>query len=449
MLNAKISYLLTLSRYEEAFSLIKNDLKTDLTEKMLLRSRIFEKQGEFDNAIQLLDEVIRINQLRSRIEYIVIAKLLKASVYASSQNKQKAINIITSIDTSVLDGIENGKFWQGTSDLIYGNVFFQYGSFDKSLKFYKEAVTKFEQIDDNYSLIGALNNIGEVYKLRGELDTARDYYYKCLSFFKDEDIGLMKAIILTNLGEISFLEGDNELAIEFLLKSLNMKLEVAPLHSLAYTLFQLLIVFLEIKDLKKAKEIKDFIEEIKERKEIPIVTSIRTLAEAVFLKNSNRMIDIAKSQELFVGVANAEKIASQYRIFAILNLCGLLITELKVYESEEIIKELNHWLYRLMKIGQVQQLNQLLGEIILIQSQVSVLQGDVEKAIKQLNEGIELATLNGMIKLEKKISSEKEKLFMEMKKFYDSNTISVRDKLDKMKIGEYLQTIIKNKDIYQ
>ncbi|MCE7734328.1 MAG: tetratricopeptide repeat protein [Candidatus Heimdallarchaeota archaeon] len=449
MLHTKISYLLTLSRYEEAFSLIKNDVKTNLTEKMLLRSRIFEKQGEFEKAIQLLDEVIRINQVRSRVEYTVIANLLKASVYASSQDKQKAINLIASIDTSVLDSLESGVFWQGTSDLIYGNIFFQYGSYDKSLKFYEEAVAKFEKIDDNYSLIGALNNIGEVHKLRGELDTAREYYNRCLLFFKHEEIGLMKAIILTNLGEISFLEGNNELAIEFLLKSLNMKLEVAPLHSLAYTLFQLLIVFLEIKDLKKAKEIKDFIEEIKERKEIPIVTSIRTLAEAVYLKNSNRMIDIAKSQELFVGVARTEIIASQYRIFAILNLSGLLITELKVYESEEIFKELNHWLYRLMKIGQVQQLNHLIGEIILIQSQVSVLQGDTEKAIKKLNEGIELASQNGMVKLMKKISSEKEKLFTEMDNAIDFEAISVRDKLDKMKIGEYLQTIIKNKDIYQ
>ena len=90
MLNTKISYLLTLSRYEEAFSLIRNDMKTDLTEKMLLRSRILEKQGEFDDAIQLLDEVIKINQLRLRIEYVVIYKLIQASVYASYQNKQKA-----------------------------------------------------------------------------------------------------------------------------------------------------------------------------------------------------------------------------------------------------------------------------------------------------------------------------------------------------------------------
>ena len=117
------------------------------------------------------------------------------------------------------------------------------------------------------------------------------------------------------------------------------------------------------------------------------------------------------------------------------NLCEILIYELELTGDEQILKEIDALINRLLEIAESEYLYALLAETYFFKSKVSLLHLDIENSRQLLIKAQKIAKEHDLNRLAKKISNEQDSLLMnldEWEKKIEKNTpmSSIRDTPD-------------------
>jgi hypothetical protein len=183
---------------------------------------------------------------------------------------------------------------------------------------------------------------------------------------------------------------------------------------------------------------------IREKEENKIISQRYHLSEDLLLKDSDRIVEKARAQEIFKQVAEEPVVALELTTFASLNLCELLLLELKTFGNEKILRELKTIYQMLLDIAGLQKSYSLLAETYLLQSKLALLELDVKQAQKHLSEAEQIAGDKGLRRLAVKVSNEHDSLLDQSSKWNDlaKRNASIAERLELAQLEDTMAKMI-------
>jgi len=284
------------------------------------------------------------------------------------------------------------------------------GELDKALQYLNKSYESWIKLGNQGVGHGSLGNIIAVYILQGKLDEALDMAKKRLEHFKKKENRLVISTTLIQLGKIFWRKEMHEQALENFQQNLELIEEIGNKILIAISLHTLIIFSAEIGNLFNAKKYFKQLRDINKEMKNPNIDQLCRLSEAIVLKFSTDVRDKIKAELLLEQILEEELAYFLDLQTILLNLCELFMGELKRTNNPKVLEKLHNCIDRLHDLAISNNSFLLIAEILLLNSQLSLISLDFEKAQKLLIEAEKIAKEKGLKRLELKISKEKEQL---------------------------------------
>jgi hypothetical protein len=171
-------------------------------------------------------------------------------------------------------------------------------------------------------------------------------------------------------------------------------------------------------------------------------------SKALVLKSAGRMIKSAEAQKLFQDISYGEMIKSDLTIDSMLNLCELLVNEIKFFGKEEIINELSDVVSKLLDTAKSQNMTAILVQSQILQSKLSLFELNPKAAQEMLQEAQKTAEEKGLENLAVLASIEYDLLLDKIESFDFSadSKLSFADRFGLDELEDLIQRMI-NKNV--
>ena len=279
------------------------------------------------------------------------------------------------------------------------------------MEYAQQSVALAEELGDKLHIARSLNNIGYLYWKKGELDRALEYGLQSLVLYEELDLKQAIAAVRDTIGIIYHQKGEMEQAVAHLEQSLAHFEELGANILMAYPLFHLISVAIDTASLDRAQRYLQRLQQLNEQ--VPdnkLISQLWRVAEALVLKTSTRARHRVKAEELLEQVTEEEVVDHEVTVAALLNLCDLLLTELRVSGDPEVLGEVQAHVTRLREIAQQQHSHWVLAETYVLQAKLALVELDVQGARRCLEQAQRLAKERGLQRLAMRISTEHDTL---------------------------------------
>ncbi len=468
----EIKNLVNLRKFKEALQIIQ-EIEDDLDQTKqnyflikLEQSRILNLEGKLHDALVILlknyqecqikdfplislDFVIeciksffRLGKLEKALEYHDLGHRLIATLPDITQKeltKREAMlgvyysgilwqkgnyeNLIHLLDELLQKQKKFGNKKETASLLIAKSVIYNdQGKIDVGLNCLFSALSICQEINAIELLIAIYNNIGFVYEKRGDFQEALHYFKKITEISVTENLS-PRCSVLDNIGNIYRQLGDLEQSQQYLLQAINIGEKLGNNYKLTHYYFNIIRTLLEQKNIEQAQQYLLQFGKIADIENSKAVIFRYKIAQAIMLKASHRARDRYQAQTMLLDLVQEENYEYDYMIHVIINLCDLLIADLKITNEQEIIGEISELIERLQKIAEKYGSHSLFGESYLLRAKLSLVTLDLIESRKFLIKAQKIAEKNGLTKLAIYVSNEHDNLLkeesklLEMKKF--------------------------------
>ena len=323
------------------------------------------------------------------------------------------------------------------------------GDLYTALKYYEESLEIYQEIGNKDDIAASFNNIGNIYRFQGELDQALEFYKDSLKIW--EGVGNIQyiALVFTNIAEIYQQKGDFETSYIYLKKGLKLREQIGNKQEIAMSLYYLISESLDADYKDRALRYLDRLKEINNLNENPFLNQLNKVAQAEILKKSTRMRDKAKAQDLLQEVVEDEISDHSLTITALIGLCELLLDELKISCDQDVLTLLQSIVASLLEIAQYQDSHDLLAKTYWFQSQLALVDLELDKAKELLEKAQRIAEEKGLRRLAMHISSDHDALLDQLKQWeeYITKSVSLKDRLEFAQLGELVVRLMKRGEI--
>jgi tetratricopeptide (TPR) repeat protein len=377
--------------------------------------------------------------------------------------------------------------------MAYHNIGFVYhlkGELDLALEYLEKAIELAEQFGMKLEVVNQAGLIGHIYANNGDLEAAHDYYSKSLRLSREVGSEIHTAWRLLNIGSVYSLKGEPELALDHIDQSQKILDELAHeigicacfiakgvAHKilgdleLATTYFEhgwdlsqkfgaaellpqwgsfvLLQLILVIKDRNTPEDAKIILAQMQDlrRQSTNKYVDLRTrFAKAVSLRMSKRGFEKLRAQQLFQEIVEEEILQHEITVLAMLNLCELLILEMKISEDEEVLlQEIHKLSNRLYDISNRQNSAWLSVMSFMLQAKLTMVEGNLEAASSLLTKAHTLATEKKLGNLLTKVEHEQAALQEELEKWeeFSRRNPSIKECVEQARLEDYITTAMK------
>ncbi len=418
-----------------------------------LRGKTYRRKGELDLALGYLQESFFIiqecgNQYEkadilnllgivhaSRSENDSALGFLKKSlgIFEELENRSQIIKLTNNIgmiywlkgelDQSLeyfqksffLSEKEGDKIRQALSLLNIGLIHRNKGNLDPALEFFEKGLRIYKELKIRSELATFYNNIGVIFQIKGELDEASKYYKKSLVIAEELEDKQEIATSLGNIGGIYQYQGDTDKSIRYYKKSLDLFMDIGNDINTSRILFTLIQV--HEGDSEQARFYLEELHQINSKEENKLISQIYRLGKAITLKSSGRIINLAEAQQLFKEITQEEILNIEFTGFSMLYLCESLLLELKATGKEEILDEVEDVLEQFREFVEKRYSYHWLAQIYWLESKLALLELDLERSQRLLNQAITIAKEKSLRKLASQITSEYDSLINQISKW--------------------------------
>ncbi|MFX1285008.1 MAG: tetratricopeptide repeat protein [Promethearchaeota archaeon] len=450
--------LLALGKYDDSYLMVKKgeqlldaiivqSPKTNFFKAEILRvyGVISWNKGQFELALDyyrqsfVIFEKIRdergIGKILSNIGSIY---QIKGKFALAIEYKQNAAQILEEIG----DQLNLASTFQNISEIYTSR-----GKLGLAFEYAQRSLIIFEELEIKHAIAENLCVIGEIFKAKGDLDAALEFYKRSLTLY--EEVGRPGALPLVNMGEIHHAREEYELALQCYKQSLDIFKEWNLLET-AMLYYDLIKLSIDTKTLEQAKIYVQHLQRINKKEDNLVFNQLYRLGQAMLLKTSKRITNIATAQKIFKQVATEEIVYFELTVDAILNLCELLLIELRSFGNEEVFREVKTWSNNLLEIAQMQHSFSLLAETYLLQSKLALLELDLERAQNLLSQAKKLAEENDLQQLLTKILDEQFLLHEQSSKWEHlrDQKLSIKERINLIQFEDLLDRML-HKRFYQ
>jgi len=173
------------------------------------------------------------------------------------------------------------------------------------------------------------------------------------------------------------------------------------------------------------------------------------LDKALLLKTSPRAIKRGKAEEILKQLLENENLDYESSLTVLLNLCELLLTELRITNDLEVLDELNQFIDQLLEIVEKSNSYWILCQTCLIQAKLSLLTFNIKKSQRFLTQAQQIAERFDLIPLTVKITNEKEDLIKKLDlwiKLKEENA-PMSDRMELARLDEKIVKMIQKRPV--
>ncbi|MHA1692116.1 MAG: tetratricopeptide repeat protein [Candidatus Heimdallarchaeaceae archaeon] len=494
-----IRKLISEGKYEEALEDLENiEKKGEFGEKkqincQILKSEIYNKTGKYEEALSFAEEALE--KCKDPDDCLAILDATNETAYSYWRlGKLEEANKVLDRNEPIVQKLKDEKIEavlnrEARIYRIKGVLHHTNGNLNEAEKQYRKSLSLWEQIGDKQEISSVLNNLGVLNRTKGELHKALGYYQKSLFLYKEfgniddiatslnnignifryqgeldealhyykqsleswEEIGNAQFVSLAfyNIGEVYQQKGKFDTAKRYFKQSLTLREEIGNKQDIAMTLFYLISASLDSDNTKSAQRYLDRLRYIESSEKNSFIGQLRKIAEASLLKTSPRMKHRVEAQELLQKVLEEEIVDHSLTVIALIGLSELLLEELKISGDQEVFTLLQSMVSSLFDIAKHQDSHNLLVKTYWLQSQIALIDLDLEKARVLLNKAQEIAEKKGLRKLAINISSDHDSLLDQLSDWESliDKKAGLKERLEFAQLGGLVIKLIKNGEV--
>ena len=333
---------------------------------------------------------------------------------------------------------------------IAGIMFYK-GKLDKAMDYYKDSLKLNEEIGNKRGIVTVYNGFGILFSFTENLHKSLMYLKKCLAIAEKNNYKYLIATSLVNIGETLYVQGDLKGTGEYFEKSLKIFQELQNICGVGYVLLDLIMLYIEMDYNEKIKENFSHLEEIYNQynDKFKEIDEYFRVAKALVLKNSTRMRDKVKAEEIFKEFVNEDSVDFQLTIIALLNWCELLLHELSINNDPEVLKEIQPIIKKLLHLEEQQYDYISIAKTYLLQAKLALIQFKLKEAQQFLTQAQQIAQQKGLQLLAMKISAEHDELLNQLDLWESlhkrSNQISMVERFKYAKLNEQMDFMLRKR----
>ncbi len=262
----------------------------------------------------------------------------------------------------------------------------------------------FQELESNTGLSYVYTVIGSIYRGRGELERSLDYYNMALELYntaliKHQNVPHSVCVGLRDLGILYFHKNKIKQSSEYFKRAIEIHNSLClfknTLNDFELAVSNFWLIFLSIES-GFPNPVDDFLKEInKLTSSWPWLKLFSKAGKALILKNRPRAKDKIEAQQLFQELLG-ERFDYELEFVIQVNLCELLLDELKFYGEEEVIQEIQRLLNRISNIAKNQRSITTLVTLYSLQAKLALIEGNIEYSNSLLTQALLLSNEKGL-----------------------------------------------------
>ncbi|MHA1989876.1 MAG: tetratricopeptide repeat protein [Candidatus Hodarchaeales archaeon] len=385
----------TIANFEESISLYRIlEHRFDLANNQKSVAIFYAQSGNADQALEHLHESrVIFDELKDAANVLRVVNNL-GMVYWQKGELEQALTF--SKDALSLSKELGNKQFIGVINQNLGLIHYQKGELNTALPYLESSKMTFEELNIKPFLAQVLLNLGSVRSIRGELEQALSDFNEGLSIQTELRNSVEIANLYNNMGQVYQIKGDYDTALDHCLKSVNIFEELNDKGRTIETNLNVIQLSIYKGDYEQAEKYLQRTVELTKDNPSKQDKLVHDLSKALVFKSAGRMIKSAEAQQLLNQIANEEIIKSDLTIQSMLNLCELLVNEIKFFGKEEIIEELKIVVSKLLNVAKDQNMSATLVESLILQSKLSLFELSPKNAQEILREAQQTAEERGL-----------------------------------------------------
>lgn len=425
--------------------------------KRALWAICLNRSGKFPEAIEMSEPAFEWAVDTNQPAWAVLSaypladsKMKTGDLKGSMENIRQVEPLFDLIPTRGVPGANFFYFKEKRAELmnIRGIISWQFGDILASQQNFVTALGLYRELNQDKKIAMLTNNLGNIYTYQGDLDVALKHYEEALNIRRRIDDKSGVASTVGNLAEVNAFLGNLEEAHKHIMECKNIQEEIGNDRGLAHALYILITILIALDKLEEARKYQKQLEELDKRTDNKTITLQRDVGSALFLKNSDRLLDIFEGGLKLRDFMGDKIIDFHMFINASLNYAEVLLLELRLSGNEQVFDEVRA-ISQAIKYKAMQQNSTIvqiqtefvLAQIALVDFQINeaqtILQGIIEKAeSKNLNRFAVAASI------------ELDRLMTNSSKWQElvDKQASIQERLELTNLEETLTNIIKKRD---
>ncbi|MHA1673559.1 MAG: tetratricopeptide repeat protein [Promethearchaeota archaeon] len=373
-------------------------------------SDVYSRAGDDTRALDLLEDVELLIRNHFSVEdhqfnfFFAHMDFIKSGIFWHLGHLDAALARITS-------SCDLWKKWGSPFEIanalsLAGMINCEKGHYLKGMDLLKEALGLQNELGNQHYISLLYNNLGWMFRLQGDLSKSLRYLKRSLRIREKIAPEVSLRITLANLGAIHRQMGQFEESEHYLLRALALGKELGNEVEIAIFLYYLINLRLEQDQVQEAKILIDELQILGEKTGNEKIQQRFQLSQALYLKKNLRVKNVYLAQKILRDIANEAIIKHELTVEALINLCDLLIFELRISNEEEILVELTQTMNKLLVIAKELHSYYLWSEINFFKAKLALISFDLKLAREYLVKAQNLAEDQGLTQLAIKISNE-------------------------------------------
>ncbi len=390
-------------------------------------ARAYQRKGEPETAsvyiqrsLQLVNQLPRTKQVASLLFRI-------GDFYFNFSNENVIVLDAYQKSLSISEELDDKEGIQFCLHLLGDLHQYTKGDLNKALEYYERSMGMFKEVGVKIVHAWNLLDIGNLYHLKGDVDRALICFQKALPILEEINDDFYFCQTFLHIGRVYRTKGDTHSALNYYkrcLKLLREKKLLAGQETEGLAYYEIITIMLDINNVNEAKKYFGLFTQYYERKEVikQFLNQWYKLAEALILKTSNRIKDKALAQRLFQEIIddpyiklNLLNYLADSKRTAMLNLCELLLFEIKLSPNEtikesEVFQELKQRLNNFASLAYEQNIFPLYVDVTILKAKLALIDENLTEAMQLLIQAKNIAEKNDLQFLYKRVVREEKQI---------------------------------------
>jgi tetratricopeptide (TPR) repeat protein len=257
------------------------------------------------------------------------------------------------------------------------------------------------------------------------------------------DNKLFIANALGSIGLIHWQKGALEQALAHLEEEFSRFEEDGSNLYAGLSLFQLILVSLDMGSSEQAQIYLERLQDIHEQLDHKGLRQAYQVGQALVLKASPRIRDKGKAQELLQELIEEEMVHFSSTQLAMINLCELLLDELKAYGEMNVFQEASSLVDKLYSLAQVQHSFSLVVTSLILKAKFAMIEGDLMTATQYLEQARMTAEEKSLGRLAEIVTAEKHQLEAQYETWEQliQRNAPFRERVEHARVAGYLKEV--------
>ena len=269
--------------------------------------------------------------------------------------------------------------------MIIAVIFAYRGDLTRSFEVSKKTLKIAEEIDDDFCLSLAMYGYGRYYWLSGDLIQSLKYFDRAIELGQDSDDPIKYSWFFSSIMmavRVAVVKGDLEIAREYYRQ-----------------------VEISYEDKNKSSLTFSFSNEVRKM--------FYNMTKALLLKSSNRFRDRALAEDIFKEIFENENNILNNRLLSLVDLCEILLNELRITNDINIIDEIIPLITKLQNFAQIINSYYYLIVVNMLQAKLALINFEINDARRFLTQAQRMAERHGYTELAIEIADLHEELIQQ------------------------------------